>query len=65
MVAHQDFSILAELVSQEDAPFIFLLVFKLEDEVESGNFLFYLRVVTPADFVEILILDIAVDNTFT
>jgi len=65
VVAHQDFSILAELVSQEDTPFIFLLVFKLEDEVKSGNFLFYLRVVTPADFVEILILDITIDNAFT
>jgi hypothetical protein len=35
VVPHQDFSILAELVGQENTSFIFFLVFQFKDKVES------------------------------
>lgn len=51
VVPHQDFSLLAELMGQEDAAFILLLIFHLEDEIETGDLLFYVAVVAPSDLV--------------
>ena len=41
----------------ENAPFIILIILKLEYEIESGDFLFYFAVMAPADLIQVLILD--------
>ena len=52
-------------MSQEDASFVLFLVFKLEDEIESRDFLLDLLIVAPSDFVEILSFDEACNDTLT
>lgn len=57
VVAHKNLGLRAELVCHENAPFIVLIILKLEYEVEPGDFLFYFAVMAPADFIQVLILD--------
>lgn len=57
VVAHENLSLRAELMRHENAPFIVLVILKLEYEVEPGNFLFYFAVMAPADLIQVLILD--------
>ena len=52
-------------MGHEDASFIIFLVFQFEDQIEAGNFLFYFAIVAPADLIQVLILDKAVDKTFS
>ena len=57
VVAHENLGLRAELMRHENAPFIVLIILKLEYEVEPGDFLFYFAVMAPADFIQVLILD--------
>ena len=61
MVAHQKLCFRPKFVRHEDASFIIFIVFKLEDEIEAGDFLFYLTIVAPANLIQVLILDKAIN----
>ena len=64
VVSHEDFCLLAELVSQEDATLILAIILVFEDEVKAGHLLLNLLIVAPAYLIEILLLNIAVNDAF-
>ena len=49
----------------KNASFIIFIILKLEDEVETGDFLFYFSVMAPADLIQVLLLDEAIDEALS
>ena len=65
VIAHQDLSLLSELVSQEDSSLVLLLILVLEDQVEARDLLFNLTIVAPTDLIQILSRNVTVNKAFT
>ena len=65
MVAHQRLGLLPKLVRHKDAPFVVLLILQFENEIETRDFFPNFAVVTPSNFINILILNISVDKALS
>ena len=65
VVTHENLSLLAELVSHEDASFILLFVFELKDKIESRYLFLNFWIVAPLYFVKVLLLYVTVDDTLS
>ena len=65
VIAHQDLSLLSELVSQEDSSLVLLLILVLEDQVEARDLLFNLTIVAPTDLIQILRRNVTVNKALT
>ena len=65
MVAHQRLGLLPKLVRHKDTPFVILLILQFENEIETRDFFPNFPVVTPSNFIDILILNISVDKALS
>jgi hypothetical protein len=63
VVLHEDLGFVSEVLGHQDSPLVDLLIFKLKDEVESGDLLLDILVVKPSNLIQILLREESVDDT--